>query len=334
MNSLERVCLLPRNSHRAPRGRPFVRRQLLFKLAGLSLSGVVIPAIGNADTTTYHGDAGRTGWNAAEKSLNIGNVGSPEFGLLHKVPLDDQVDAQPLVVTKQPIKNQGTHDVVYVVTENNTVYAIDALTGNVLTKVNLGAPVPQNKLPGGCGNNASNIGIASTPVIDAASGTLYIIVYSLQDNTPGYHLHALGLEDLADKVSPVPVAASQKLSDGTTYTFRAERPASGQRCWRPMVTYTLPSLVFATWTRMCRAAGCWAGRPERWSLWLAAACLTSKPTRKPRQAATMTFSCRQSGCPVMALRQTALGTSIWSLETPTPCVPTISRKVPSGSHPT
>ena len=79
---------------------------------------------------TYHYDTQRTGWNANETTLTATSFPST-FGLLHTVALDDQVDAQPLLVPGLTIAG-GTHDVVYVVTESNTVYAIDASSGAIL----------------------------------------------------------------------------------------------------------------------------------------------------------------------------------------------------------
>ena len=117
--------------------------------------------------TTYHYDTYRTGWNNTEATLTPANVGSSSFGLLHNVALDDQVDSQPLVVPGVTItagSSQGQHDVVYVATENNTVYAIDVHSGAVLLNPNFGTPV---QMPLGCNNNGPNVGINSTPVIDS-----------------------------------------------------------------------------------------------------------------------------------------------------------------------
>src|SRR5450631_2142438 len=103
------------------------------------ISAVALPAVGQVAITTYHYDNNRTGWNQAETVLTPANVGSPSFGLLQTVPLDDQVDAQPLVVPGVLItagKFAGTHDVVYIATENNTVYAIDIHSRTVLLSAN------------------------------------------------------------------------------------------------------------------------------------------------------------------------------------------------------
>jgi hypothetical protein len=133
------------------------------------ISASALLAAGQTAVTTYHYDNKRTGWNQNESVLTPANVKAGTFGLLNKVKLDDQVDAQPLVVPGVQItagKYQGTHDVVYVATEGNTVYAIDVQTRTVLLSPNFGAPV---SYPLGCGNNGPNVGINSTPVIDLNS---------------------------------------------------------------------------------------------------------------------------------------------------------------------
>ncbi|MGA7218703.1 MAG: choice-of-anchor D domain-containing protein [Candidatus Sulfotelmatobacter sp.] len=177
--------------------------------------------------TTYHYDNYRTGWNQNEFTLNPTNVGSSSFGLLQTVTLDNQVDAQPLVVPGVNItagNYQGTHDVVYVVTENDTVYAIDAESGTILLSPNFGPPV---MYPTGC--RAPFDGINSTPVIDLANNILYVMAYTNTSAGPAYYLHALDLGSLTDTVSPELVAASHTLTDGSTFSFNAtyqrQRPA-------------------------------------------------------------------------------------------------------------
>jgi hypothetical protein len=115
--------------------------------------------------TTYHYDTLRTGWNSNETTLTPQYVNATTFGILKTVTLDDQVDAQPLIVPSQTIAG-STHDVVYVATESNTIYAIDASRGAKLFARNLGSPVPA---PFGCGNNGPDVGITSTPDIDLTS---------------------------------------------------------------------------------------------------------------------------------------------------------------------
>ena len=77
--------------------------------------------------TTYHYNSLRTGWNNLETQLSAASFPA-NFGVLATVAVDDQVDAQPLLLPAQTIAG-GTHDVLYVVTEHNTVYALDAQTG-------------------------------------------------------------------------------------------------------------------------------------------------------------------------------------------------------------
>jgi hypothetical protein len=170
--------------------------------------------------TTHHVDVGRTGWNAKETVLTPASVKTGGFGLLATVSLDEQVDAQPLYVSGQKIAG-GVHNVVYVATNNNTLYAIDASSGQILLSRNLGPPVPMSILPGRCPNNSTNIGIHSTPVIDPATNTIYLIVYTLQSSAPVYWLYALDLSTFKEKTYARYITASGTLSDGSLYRFKA-----------------------------------------------------------------------------------------------------------------
>ncbi len=170
------------------------------------------------NVTTYHNDNMRSGWNQAETTLTQANVSGGTFGMLSATSLDDQVDAQPLIVTGLSIAG-GIHDVVYVATESNSIYALDANTGAVLLHVNFGSPVPYTALPGQCGNNGPNVGINSTPVIDLTSQTLYVVTYTYESSNPIFRIHTLDLSTLTDKVTPVVITASAKLTNKTTYQF-------------------------------------------------------------------------------------------------------------------
>ena len=193
----------------------------------LSLALTAAPLVARAtDVTTYHYDNLRTGWDQTETALTPATVASGQFGLLHQLTLDEQVDAQPLFVSAQTIAG-AAHDVIYVATENNTVYAIDAATGAVLLQRNLGAAVPIAQLPGGCSNNSSYVGITSTPVIDKAAHALYVIADTYEGGTEVYRVHALDLATLTDIGPPTIISATAPLSDGSTYTFNA--PSTRQR---------------------------------------------------------------------------------------------------------
>lgn len=207
---------------------------------------------------SYHYDNNRTGWNSNETTLtpakvkvNTGNTsncaqtGKSCFGLLSTTPLDEQVDAQPLLVRNQKISGKaGTHDVVYVATENNSVYAIDASNGTVLLSQialdakTLGPAVPLSSLPSGpysaggpCNNNSNFVGIDSTPVVNQETNTIYLITYNLDPkNGPTYYIHALDLTTLQDKsFSPRKISATITLDNGSSYSFNAavqrQRPA-------------------------------------------------------------------------------------------------------------
>jgi outer membrane protein assembly factor BamB len=209
-------------SHTHAHGRQGFWQMIAFSGALLS---VAILAGCSVAVRTYHYDNLRTGWNASEKKLNYSNVNSASLIVL-RLNLDDkndQVDTQPLIVPRMRIAG-SRHDVVYVATENNNVYAIDANTDTKLLKVNLGEAVP---MPIGCGNNGPTVGIDGTPAIDLQSKTMYVIAYVLESSQgkaaePEYYVHALNLETLADKIPPRRVKASHALADGTTFEFQAK----------------------------------------------------------------------------------------------------------------
>src|SRR5689334_15181553 len=81
-----------------------------------------IVANGQVSVITQHNDLARTGWNNNESVLNPGNVNIKQFGKIFKVQVDDQLYAQPLILSNLNIAN-GKHNVVFLVTTNNTVYA-------------------------------------------------------------------------------------------------------------------------------------------------------------------------------------------------------------------
>ena len=198
-------------------------------LCALACASATLPSLAGAATSsrsvvTYHYDKLRTGWNMQETTLSAASFPA-NFGVLAAVAVDDQVDAQPLLVPGETIAG-GVHDVVYVATGKNSVYAIDAASGAVLVQRNLGTPVTT---PLGCSNNSPNVGISSTPVIDTARHRIYVMAYVEVNGTPQYQLHALNLVTLADAVRPVTVAATHTLTDGSVFAFNAtyqrQRPA-------------------------------------------------------------------------------------------------------------
>ena len=160
---------------------------------------------------TWHNDNERTGRNTSETTLTLKNVNVNTFGLLFVLPTDGLVDAEPLYVPNLTV-NGGTHNVVFVESENATVYAFDADNGSALWQV---TALEANEMASdnrNCGQVTPKIGITSTPVIDVSSGphgTMYLIAMS-RDSNDNYHqrLHALDVTTGAEEFGgPVDIAA-------------------------------------------------------------------------------------------------------------------------------
>jgi hypothetical protein len=148
-----------------------------------------------ADVVTYHNDNARTGQQLNETVLTPSSVSVATFGKIGFFPVDGKVDAQPLYLAGVPIPGQGGHNVLYVVTEHDSVYAFDARTGAVLWHVSLLGPGETTGNGGGCSQVEPEIGITSTPVIDRArgpNGAMYVVAMS-KDGSGQYfqRLHAL-----------------------------------------------------------------------------------------------------------------------------------------------
>ncbi len=166
-------------------------------------------AAGGADVTTYHNDVARTGQNLAESNLTAANVGQATFGLLHLLAVDGKVDAQPLVLSNYVIGG-ASHNVVYVATEHDSVYAFDTDSGAQLWHASL---LGSGEMPSdarGCNQVVPEIGVTATPVIDRAAGSMFVVAMSKDSAGNYYHrLHALKLATGAELASsPVTVAAS------------------------------------------------------------------------------------------------------------------------------
>jgi len=170
------------------------------------------------DVLTYHGDNFRTGWFSAETTLNASNVNAQSFGLLQTVALDGRVDAEPLVALQQPIDGQGVHDVVYVVTENNSVYALDASDGSTLWQHNFGTAVPY-EYKDYDDNVFPLMGILGTPVIDRTVNAMYVVADVYNGSTDSFLLHAISLSNGNDLGPATIIQFSVKLLDGTVWTF-------------------------------------------------------------------------------------------------------------------
>jgi glucose dehydrogenase len=107
------------------------------------------PAAAQVNVMTQHNDNYRDGVNAAETTLTPANVNVNQFGMLFKVAVDDQVFAQPLVMSNVSIAG-GVHTVLYVATANNSVYAFDANSGTQYWHVNFGTPMSMSVAKWSC----------------------------------------------------------------------------------------------------------------------------------------------------------------------------------------
>jgi hypothetical protein len=163
---------------------------------------------------TYHNDNGRTGQNLNETTLTLANVNPTKFGKVFDAALDGQVYAQPLYLSHAVIGG-AVHNVVYVATEHDTVYAFDAdgLSPTPLwTKsllMNGGTPIPDTDY-GTTGSPVKpEIGITSTPVIDGTTGTIYVLAVSKESGNYIQRLHALDVVTGAEKFGgPVTIQAT------------------------------------------------------------------------------------------------------------------------------
>ncbi len=179
-----------------------------------------------ASVLTFHNDNNRTGRNLQETILNTLNVNPNTFGKLFSVSLDGNSFGQPLYVASVHFKG-GDRSVVYVATSHDSVYAIDARTGAIVWRVNLGNPVPrldietfrQAHMPPDepYYDIYPEIGITSTPVIDIASQAIFVVAKtraSIEDEPKYiYSLHALDLRDGSEK-NDSPVTVDGRVSSG------------------------------------------------------------------------------------------------------------------------
>ena len=131
---------------------------------GPTASVAVSTASVGGDWTTYHGDNARTGYQ------KVANFTSVTRGW-NSTTLDGIIFAEPLVYGGD----------VFIATENNSVYALNAQTGSVVWRTNLGPPVVANQLP--CGDIEPVAGITGTPVIDPTTGILYVVSFSAMHHT-------------------------------------------------------------------------------------------------------------------------------------------------------
>jgi outer membrane protein assembly factor BamB len=205
------------------------------------------------DVLTYKYDLARTGQNLTETILTVANVNSASFGLQRVLATDGKVDAQPLYLANLTVQG-AAHNVVYVATENDSVYAFDVNSGAALwhTSVLPSGETASDLPPYSCDQVAPLIGITSTPVIDrsaGANGTIYLVAMS-KSSSGEYHqrLHALDVTTGAELAgSAADISATYPVLGGTT-TFD---PAQYEERAALLLSQ---GVIYTSWTSHCDVA--------------------------------------------------------------------------------
>ena len=175
--------------------------------ADIAFAQATIPSV-----VTYHNDPQRTGQNLEEKILTLANVNPTQFGKLFSYPVDGQLYTQPLYVPGVTIPGKGVHNVVYVTTEADSVYAFDADSASAnpapLWYVSFAKPPKVVPVPADCDTSSCTVqptqGITGTPVISTATKTIYLVARTQETTSTGklsyyYRLHALDITSGAEK---------------------------------------------------------------------------------------------------------------------------------------
>jgi len=206
--------------------------------------------VGITDLTgvyTYHNDLGRGGANTQEYALTPANVNTTSFGKLFSCTVDGAVYGQPLWVANLTVGG-SRHNVVFVATAHDSLYAfdadaspclplwqvslVDAGHGGTSGEVTVPAGTTGYYVGNGSGSNTPEVGVMSTPVIDPASGTLYVVSKSMSPGMPpattSYYqrLHAIDVTTGNEKTgSPVTIVANfpGTYGGGTSVTFNARQ---------------------------------------------------------------------------------------------------------------
>src|ERR1035438_8932058 len=189
---------------------------------------LVLTVLGQMQVATWHYDNARTSANLWETVLTPSNVNSASFGKLFTQPVDGYVVGHPLYLPAVNIPGQGAHNVVYVATMHDSVYAFDADSATTpalwMTSIFTYSPAGATTVPATVAKNAgttgwTELGIISTPVIDPATGTLYLVAETYENGKVVHRLHALDVTTGLEKFSgPTTITATYTLN-GKTTTF-------------------------------------------------------------------------------------------------------------------
>ena len=178
-----------------------------------------ITAQGQVSVTTNRNDLARSGVNPEETILTPANVNPSGFGKLFSLPVDGQVYAQPLYASLVNIPGKGIHNVLFVATEHDSVYAFDAdstagSNAAPLWHVNFTDPSTGERTISvadvlGCASISPELGVTGTPVIDPSTGTIYVVASTILRGEFFHRLHALDITTGAERPgSPVIIGAS------------------------------------------------------------------------------------------------------------------------------
>jgi len=188
------------------RRRHLARRQIVTLLSVAVLGSVPAIAQAQIDVLTNRYDGARTGANLKEKALTAANVNVNRFGKLYSYPVDGAVYAQPLYVSGITI-NGTVRNVLYVATMNDKVYAFNAGSSSPtplwmrdFTNPPAVTAVPMTDIVATGNNIFGNVGIESTPVIDRATNTLYLIARTKESGAYVQRLHALDITTGASRI--------------------------------------------------------------------------------------------------------------------------------------
>ena len=167
-------------------------------VATLMAHTTTLTSTGGVDVLTYHNDNARTGQNLNETILTPTTVNVATFGKVGFFSVDGKVEAQPLVLSGVPIAGQGTHNLLYVATEHDSVYTFDTDSGAVIWRVSLLGSGETPSDGRSCSQVVPEIGITSTPVIDKSrgpNGAIYVVAMS--KNSSGAYFQRLHALDVA-----------------------------------------------------------------------------------------------------------------------------------------
>jgi outer membrane protein assembly factor BamB len=202
---------------------------------------------GTANVLTFHNDLARTGQNLEERILTLNNVNVRKFGKVGFLNTDGLVDAEPLYVSNLTIGTRS-HNVVFVATEHDSVYAFDADTLTLLWHVSVISPNETPSDDRNCAQVSPEIGITSTPAIslNGDGGILYVVAMSKDiDGNYFQRLHALDITSGAD------ISGSPATIQATFPNLKGQVTFDAKRYKERASLLLLNGIIYTTWASHC-----------------------------------------------------------------------------------